>query len=122
MRQLIFDSSFLMAVAEHPTRWMEDTAEAIGSFQPVLLDCVKSELETISEGRGKRAAMARVALDLSAGFQPGPSGQSNPDDEITSAALRGGAAVATVDQRLVDSLRAMKVQVVRLSQGRVVRA
>jgi rRNA-processing protein FCF1 len=119
LRKVIFDSSFLMSVSENPTKWRDGMVEILGSFEPVLLDCVREELVTLSKGRGKKARLAGLALQLAAGFSPGPCGRADVDDEVASAAIGGGAAVATVDRVLTATLRAMHVDVVGLRSGRV---
>jgi rRNA-processing protein FCF1 len=119
LKQVIFDSSFLMAVVETPTTWFEDIGEGIGSFQPVLLDCVREELDKLSAGQGKKARAARVSLDLASKFLSLPCGKSEVDDEVVSAAVSAKALVATVDAKLAQSLRAAHVPVISLRGGRV---
>lgn len=117
--KVIFDSSFLMAVVEHPTTWFEDIVERLGKFQPVVLECVQREMERLASGAGRKARSARVALDLAKGFGREPCGGASPDDEIVSVAQGGGTAVATVDSKLIKTLKALGIQVVSLRGGRV---
>lgn len=119
MQAVIFDSSFLMAVVEKPTTWFEDIVDSVGKFEPVLLDCVRDELSKLASGQGRRSRSARVALDLASKFEASPCGEAKVDDEIVSAALSRGAAVATTDADLAGSLRAAHVKVVSLRTGRV---
>jgi len=119
MTRVVFDSSFLMAVAEHPTRWREDIVAVVGGFEPVALECVLAELGGLSARGGKKGQVARVALELAEGFSRVPSGTGRTDDEISSAALSLPAAVATVDGDLARALRVLKVQVFGLRAGRV---
>ncbi len=119
MQKIIFDSSFLMAVVEDPTTWYEDIADRVGKFEPILLKVVKEELRRLAEGQGRKARTARVALDLSKSFKPASGGEANTDDEIVSAALSKGAMVATIDSRLVSSLKGVHVGVITLRSGRV---
>lgn len=119
LQRVIFDSSFLMAVVERPTTWYEDIVEALGMFEPVLLDCVRGELERIAEAQDKRARVARVSLDLASKFSHAPCGKAGVDDEIVSAALSTKALVATSDSDLARSLEAAHVRVVSLKSGRV---
>ncbi|MDG7008078.1 MAG: hypothetical protein JRN06_07515 [Nitrososphaerota archaeon] len=119
MQKVIFDSSFLMAVVERPTTWYEDIADTLGRFEPVLLDCVRAELEKLAATQGKKARTARVSLDLASRFSRGPCGRARVDDEIASAALSSKALVATADGELARSLRAAHVKVVSLRAGRV---
>ena len=108
-----------MAVVERPTTWYEDIVDAIGKFQPVLLDCVRAELQRIASGRGKRSSTARVALDLAAAFDRRPCGGARVDDEIVSAAVGSGHLVATTDRELSKCARAARIRVVTLRKGRV---
>ena len=116
---VIFDSSFLMAVAETPTTWFEDIVDAIGRFQPVLLDCVQSELERLARDRGKKSRYARLGLDLALDFKLLRCGEASVDDEVISAALAEGALVATTDSTLAHTARAAHLRVVSLRRGRV---
>jgi rRNA-processing protein FCF1 len=120
LRKVIFDSSFLMAVGERPTDWLDDITEALGKVEPVILECVKAELEGLSAGRGRKASLAGLALELARGFSVEPCGRASVDDEVVSYALREGAAVATVDRGMTESLRELRVNVVGLRSGRVV--
>ena len=36
-RRVLFDSSFLIAVMEHPTPWQEDILEKVGAYEGVVL-------------------------------------------------------------------------------------
>ena len=117
--KVIFDSSFLLAVVEKPTTWFEDMTEALGRFQPILLDCTRGELEKMAGAQNRRARAARVSLDLASEFAGAPCGGASVDDEIVSAALSTRAVVATIDSKLARALRAAHVTVVSLRSGRV---
>jgi len=119
LQKVIFDSSFLMAVVERPTTWYEDIVGGLGRFEPVLLDCVRGELEKMAAAQDKRARAASVSLDLASKFSRAPCGKGNVDDEIVSAALSAEALVATTDSELGHSLKAVHVRVVSLKSGRV---
>jgi rRNA-processing protein FCF1 len=119
LTKVIFDSSFLMAVVEHPTTWFEDITEKIGGFEPVALECVLAELRRLALGDGRKGRAARVALELAEGFSRVPRGGARTDEEITSAALTMNATVATADRDLARSLVARKVRVVGLHSNRV---
>jgi len=119
LQQVIFDSSFLMAVVETPTTWFEDIIGGVGRFQPVLPDCVRAELEKIASEQSKKARTARVSLELASKFSKIPCGSARVDDEIVSAALSSGAMVATVDTELLRALRGAHVKVISLRAGRV---
>jgi rRNA-processing protein FCF1 len=109
-----------MAVAENPTSWFQDIVQSLGSFEPTLPACVGDELSKLAAGRGKRARLARVALDLASKFGTIPCGNADVDDEIMSAAMTEGAVVATTDANLALSLKAAHLKVVSLRSGRAV--
>ena len=121
MRTVLFDSSFLMAIMEHPTTWYEDILESIGSFKPTVLDVVQRELAMVSKGRGKRSRFAALALELSSNFTTAKTRSSNgkPDDELISYAKEKRAMVATIYGKLIERLAALRVPVITLRQGRV---
>ncbi|MDG6983589.1 MAG: hypothetical protein JRN28_03450 [Nitrososphaerota archaeon] len=119
MQKVVFDSSFLMAVAEVPTTWFDDMVQGLGRFQPVLLDCVKAELSALAASQGRKSRSARVALELASKFEAGACGSGSVDDEVVSYALSNGAVVATADSQMIHSLRAAHARAVTLRQGRV---
>ena len=108
-----------MAVAEAPTSWHEDIVDEIGRFQPVLLDCVREELQRLASTHGRRSRTARVALGLASGFRRCPCGKGAVDDEIISAAASLEGGVATLDENLARSAKAVHLTVISLSGGRV---
>jgi rRNA-processing protein FCF1 len=121
-RAVAFDSSFLIAVMEHPTPWSEDIAEKVGAFTPVVLSSVRDELARLAAKGDKRGRFATVALSLldQGRLSLEPDGRGKPDDEIISFALREGAAVATIDSELAERLRASRVAtLITLRGGRV---
>lgn len=119
MNEVIFDSSFLISIAEEPTAWSDDMVTALGGFQPILLESVRRELERLSSRGGRRARSAKVAMGISKGFEPRAGGKGKTDDEIVSAALGTKATVATMDVELIRELRQLHVRVVTLRSGRV---
>jgi rRNA-processing protein FCF1 len=108
-----------MAVAEKPTTWFEDIVDRVGMFEPVLLECVGEELLRLASGIGAKSRTARVALDLSVGFNRVACGSANVDDEIISAASTEGALIATTDAELLRAARAVHLRVISLRKGRV---
>lgn len=119
LQKVLFDSSFLMAVVEHPTTWYEDIVDGVGKFQPVMLECVKEELEKIALGQGKKSRVARLSLEMASEFEVDPCGSARVDDEIVSAAVTCGAMVATVDSELTRAAKRAHQRVITLRKGRV---
>lgn len=121
MRTVLFDSSFLMAIMEHPTTWYEDILERVGSFKPTVLDVVQQELARVSKGSGKRSRFAALALELSSNFTTvkARSKTGKADDELISYAKEKRAMVATIDGELMERLAALKIPIITLRKGRV---
>lgn len=119
MQQVVFDSSFLMAVVQRPTSWLDDTRGFLGGFEPVILECVLSELKRISTGGGRRARYADLAMKLAEGFRLERCGGASVDDEVVSFAGSSGAVVATVDRDMIGRLASLRIRGVTLRGGRV---
>lgn len=119
MVQVLFDSSFLMAVVEHPTTWFEDITAAVGKVQPIVLKCTVGELKRLADRQLTKSRTAALALELARDFAAEDSGKGSVDDEIVSYALAAHCAVATVDRELVKTLRSRRVRVLGLRSGRV---
>lgn len=119
---MLFDTSFLIAVMEHPTPWREDMLERLGNFRPVVIRPVYEELSRLAAGktRGARyASLAKQMVDRGQMELQDSVGDGPADDELMSRALEEGALVATVDGALIRQLSSSKVSVLRLSGGRV---
>jgi rRNA-processing protein FCF1 len=117
--QVLFDSSFLMSVVEHPTTWFEDITDIVGKVRPVVLRCTVEELKKIAQRQVKKSRTAALALELAKDFATEKSGSGKVDDEIVSHAIDTRCAVATVDRELIRTLRARKVRIIGLRSGRV---
>jgi rRNA-processing protein FCF1 len=119
MVQVLFDSSFLMAIVEHPTTWFEDITDLQGRVRPTVLKCTVEELQKIAQKQLKKARTAALALELAKDFAVEKSGSGKVDDEIVSHALAARCVVATIDRELIKTLKARKVRVLGLKSGRV---
>lgn len=120
-RKVLFDSSFLIAVMEHPTPWQGDMLEKLGMFQGVVIHPVYAELVRLAERHGPQSGFARLALDLveDGTIRLESSEGGRADEELVSYALREGATVATIDGGLIRQLEAAHVPVLSLRGGRV---
>jgi rRNA-processing protein FCF1 len=120
-RKVLFDSSFLIAVMEHPTAWQEDILEKVGGFHGVVIQPVYSELKRLAARDGRQSGFARLAIGLVdrgiLNLEPAEGGRA--DEELVSCALRERAVVATIDGELIRQLKASHVEVISLRAGRV---
>ncbi len=122
-RRVLFDSSFLIAVMEHPTPWQGDILEDMGRFEGVVLQPVLAELRRLADRKGRQSRFAELAIGLveEGTLRLEPSEGRRADEELVSYALREGAVVATIDGELIRQLRASHVEVLSLRSGRVER-
>ena len=120
-RKVLFDSSFLIAVMEHPTSWEEDLLEKVGGFEGVIILPIYAELVSLADRRERESGFARLALELvdMGRIVLENAGGGQPDDELVSYALSHDALVATVDEALIEQLEAARVGIIRLRGGRV---
>ena len=120
-RKVLFDSSFLIAVMEHPTPWEKDLLERVGGFEGVIILPIYAELVSLADRAERESGFARLALQLvdMGRIVLENAGVGRPDDELVSYALSHDALVATVDEALIEQLEAARVGVIRLRGGRV---
>jgi rRNA-processing protein FCF1 len=119
--QVVFDASFLMAVVEHPTTWLEDMTDQLGKVRPIILDCTVGELKGIVRRQVRKSRTAALALELARGFEVKRSGEGSVDDEVVSFASSERCPVATLDRELIKTLKARRMTVLGLRGGRVAR-
>ena len=102
-RKVLFDSSFLIAVMEHPTPWQGDILENVGGFEGIVLQPVYAELRRLADRKGRQSRFAKLALGLveSDAVRLEPSEGTRADEELVSHALRDGADRGD-DRRRVD--------------------
>jgi len=80
---------------------------------------VRDELTRLAGvNKGRFASLALELLDRG-DLTLETDGGGKPDDEIVSFALERGAAVATLDSELATRLRASRVPLITLREGRV---
>ena len=119
MTPVVFDSSFLISIADRPTNWREDITQIVGGFAPIKLDCVMDELKALATKTGSRSKSAAVAIEIASEFKAAPCREGDVDSEIASYARTNGAVVASMDGELLRSLKASRVRCVTLRGGRV---
>lgn len=117
--KVVFDSSFLMAVVEHPTTWFEDITEALGKFQPVLPDCISEELQRLAALQGRKARSAKLALEMAGSFAKSRCSEHSPDQELLKLSQDPGVLVATLDAEILRELRRSPRKAVTLRKGRM---
>lgn len=119
MLRVLFDSSFLMALIEHPTTWYEDMTEKVGKFEPVLPDCVGNELKRLASTKRRRARGASLALELARTFTKSKCSADTADRELVERARDPETLVATVDKEILRGVKLSGRKAVTLHRGRI---
>ncbi|MDD3399095.1 MAG: hypothetical protein PHW93_05825 [Candidatus Methanomethylophilaceae archaeon] len=114
--KVLFDANALMIPGQFSVDIYSGTEGLIGSFEPVTLEGVVSELEGISLGRGRDASAARVGLSLSRRCEvlKNPDNSIPVDDMILKYADENGCIVMTNDRGLRNKLLDFHIDVIVL--------
>ena len=119
--KVLFDASFLMLSAEHGKDLIGLAEDVVGEkIEPYILPDSLEELKSISRHRGKRAALARVALKLADKMSLLRLDLEEPmevDEKLLEASRRYGLVLATVDSRLVRRAREIGIPVLSVGRG-----
>jgi rRNA-processing protein FCF1 len=118
MKEVVFDSSFLIAISEKPTDWEKQFNDALGAYVPVILSSVEEELKAIASKKGKKAMMARAALEIARRFKK-VEVEGMADDSIVQYCNSKDAAAATTDRELASRLIKRKKNVFSIKEGRI---
>lgn len=114
--KVLFDANALMIPGQFGVDIFSETEALIGSFEPVTLEGVISELEGLSHGRGRDASAARVGLSLSKRciVLKNPADNIPVDDMIVKYADETGCIVMTNDRGLKNKLLDFHIDVIVL--------
>jgi rRNA-processing protein FCF1 len=118
MKEVVFDSSFLLSISEKPTDWERQFTEILGAYTPVILSSVEEELNVIASHKGKRAMMARAALEIAKKFKRFEI-KGKADATIVYYCDSFDAAAATTDKELAEKLIRKKKCVFSIKDGRI---
>jgi rRNA-processing protein FCF1 len=114
--KVLLDTSFLVAAVDNKIDLRLELSK-FGRPEMHVLDLVQGELKKLSEGRGKDAANARVALQFLGRrmVKVVRAGEGSTDRKL---AEKRGFAVCTIDRKLKDSLMRKGAAVITIRQGR----
>lgn len=114
MRKAVLDTNFLISAV----KWKVDFFGQMAEYKLYLVPAVVDELNKLSEGRGKDARDARIALELAERLSPLPiEGRADP---ALLAAAKEGYAVATQDIELRKKVEAAGGTVCYIRQKKLV--
>ena len=114
--KVLFDANALMIPGQFGVDIFSETEGLIGSFEPVTIEGVVSELEGLSCGRGRNASAARVGVSLSrrCTVSKNPDNKIPVDDMIVRYADENNCMVMTNDRGLKNKLLEYHIDVIVL--------
>ena len=115
---VLLDTSILIFLVERPSTFLDDLRARMGNVEFSVPDSVIGELKGLAGSRGAKAKKARLALSYAMGLKCLKHG-GEADDALVSLAQERGALVATLDRKLVSSLRRRGVPVATVKDDRL---
>jgi rRNA-processing protein FCF1 len=117
--KVLLDTSFLVAVMEMKIDLVHELRK-FGSPELHVIDLVVNELKRLSEGKGKAAKNANLALQFLGRrmVRVIRAGEGSTDRKLAECAEKDGSAVCTIDRKLKDSLLKKGIPVITIRQGR----
>jgi len=111
-----FDANAFMVASQFRIDLFRELQELTGSFEPVVLRDVVSELRGLARGQGRHAAAARFGLALSERCTIVESGSDSGsvDERICRYAECHGGMVVTNDRDLREFLLSKNIPVISL--------
>jgi rRNA-processing protein FCF1 len=115
---VLLDTSILIFLVEKRSSFLDDLGVKLGRAELCVPDSVIKELRSLTSAKGPRAKRAREALSFAESMRVFDQG-GEADDALASLAQDRGAAVATLDRRLIASLRRRGVPVATVKDDRL---
>ena len=109
------DANALMMPVEAGVRVFDELDRLLGSYECVVPDAVRAELEKLAESGGEAGRAASVGVDLASRCDTATTAESYADDALFELATSGDAdAVVTNDAPLRSRLLDAGVPVIHL--------
>lgn len=122
--EIICDTSFLIALVSSPIKCLDKIENEIGKLRFIVPTFVLDELESIERKSGpKKSMIAKTAICISKlKFEIKDIGKSkNVDNEILNYVTKNRRlAVATLDGKLLKSLKMADVTTLTLSKNKMI--
>ena len=122
--EIICDTSFLIALVSSPIKCLDKIENELGKLRFIVPTFVLDELESIERKSGpKKSMIAKTAICISKlKFEIKDIGKSkNVDDEILNYVTKNRRlAVATLDGKLLKSLKMADVTTITLSKNKMI--
>lgn len=122
--EIICDTSFLIALVSSPIKCLDKIENELGKLRFIVPTFVLDELESIKRKSGpKKSMIAKTAICISKlKFEIKDIGKSkNVDNEILNYVTKNRRlAVATLDGKLLKSLKMADVTTITLSKNKMI--
>jgi rRNA-processing protein FCF1 len=122
--EIICDTSFLIALVSSPIKCLDKIENELGKLRFIVPTFVLDELESIERKSGpKKSMIAKTAICISKlKFEIKDIGKSkNVDNEILNYVTKNRRlAVATLDGKLLNSLKMADVTTITLSKNKMI--
>ena len=122
--EIICDTSFLIALVSSPIKCLDKIENELGKLRFIVPTFVLDELESIERKSGpKKSMIAKTAICISKlKFEIKDIGKSkNVDNEILNYVTKNRRlAVATLDGKLLKSLKMVDVTTLTLSKNKMI--
>jgi rRNA-processing protein FCF1 len=122
--EIICDTSFLIALVSSPIKCLDKIENELGKLRFIVPTFVLDELESIERKSGpKKSMIAKTAICISKlKFEIKDIGKSkNVDNEILNYVTKNRRlAVATLDGKLLKSLKMADVTTITLSKNKMI--
>jgi len=119
--EVICDTSFLIVLVSKPVKGRDQLEINLGKLQFVVPTVVIKELNKLVSSAGvKRAKEAKLALELANEFKVVQMGGIVADDLIVDYALKHRCFAATIDDGLKNKLLRNGINVITLSNNKLI--
>ena len=122
--EIICDTSFLIALVSNPIKCLDKIENELGKLRFIVPTFVLDELDSIEKKSGpKKSMIAKTAIYISKlKFEIKDIGKSkNVDNEILNYVTKNRRlAVATLDGKLLNSLKMADVTTITLSKNKMI--
>jgi rRNA-processing protein FCF1 len=122
--EIICDTSFLIALVSNPIKCLDKIEDELGKLRFIVPTFVLDELDSLERKSGpKKSMLAKTAICISKiKFEIKDIGKSkNVDNKILNYVTKNRRlAVATLDSKLLNSLKMVDVTTITLSKNKII--
>ncbi len=121
MPEVICDTSFLIPLSNKPTKGLDDLEARLGKINLLIPTAVIKELNKLISSAGiKRAKEAKNTLESINKFKTVELQGANADEAILDYASKHKCIAATIDDELKNKLKNNGINVITLSNNKLI--